>query len=175
VARPPRAPRPTSTTTTSDGVTAFLQTTTAEAVVPVEREKIWEVLIDPAMIARFTPFVTEIVERDQHWIWTMSGLSVMGRGFSATFTEKMTLEEQVRIDFTHDPPDSRGEKAAVNGFYALRDVDGGTHLETSLEVCTDLPRPRLSGGAVRGTMRGVMAGMGDRFSTNLLDHFGVTT
>lgn len=154
-------------------MTAFLQSTTAEAVVPVEREKIWEVLTDPAMVARFTPFVTEIVERDGHWIWTMSGLKVLGKGFSATFTEKMTLDEMTRIEFTHDPPDGRGEKAAVNGFYALKDVDGGTHLETSLEVCTDLPLPKVSGGAVRGTMKGVMAGMGDRFSKNLLDHFGV--
>ncbi|CAN5138680.1 hypothetical protein BH09ACT12_BH09ACT12_26770 [soil metagenome] len=155
-------------------MTTFMQSTTAQAVVPVEREKIWDVLIDPTMIARFTPFVSKISERDGHWIWTMSGLNVLGKGFSATFTEKMTLDEMVRIEFTHDPPNDQGERAAVNGYYALSDVEGGTHLETSLEVCTDLPLPRVSSGAVRATMKGVMGGMGDRFSKNLLDHFGVS-
>ena len=154
-------------------MTTFKQTTTAEAVVPVEREKIWEVLTDPSMIARFTPFVSDITARGDHWIWTMSGLKVLGKGFSATFTEKMDLDELTRIEFTHDPPAGETERAAVNGFYALKEVDGGTHLETSLEVCTDLPLPRLSAGPVRTTMKGVMAGMGDRFSKNLLDHFGV--
>lgn len=154
-------------------MTNFIQSTTAEAIVPVERQKIWDVLVDPAMIARFTPFISEIVERDGHWIWTMSGLKVLGKGFSATFTEKMTLEEMVRIEFTHDPPTRQGERAAVNGYYALSDVEGGTHLETRLEVCTDLPLPRLSGAAVRGSMKGVMGVMGDRFSQNLLDHFDV--
>lgn len=154
-------------------VTTFLQSTKAEAVVPVEREKIWEVLTDPLMIARFTPFVSDITERDGHWIWTMSGLKVLGKGFSATFTEKMTLDHLVRIEFTHDPPNGQSERAAVNGYYALSEVDGGTHLETSLEVCTDLPLPRVSGGAVRGAMKGVMGTMGDKFSKNLLDHFGV--
>lgn len=154
-------------------MTTFEQSTTAEAVVPIEREKIWAVLTDPAMIARFTPFVSDIHERDGHWIWTMSGLKVLGKGFSATFTEKMTLTDQTRIEFTHDPPHGQSERAAVNGFYELSDVDGGTHLKTSLEVCTDLPLPRVSSAAVRKAMKGVMDGMGDRFSKNLLDHFGV--
>jgi hypothetical protein len=78
-----------------------------------------------------------------------------------------------RIEFTHDPPAGQSERAAVNGYYALSDAPGGTHLETSLEVCTDLPLPKLSSGPVRSTMKGVMASMGDRFSKNLLEHFGV--
>jgi carbon monoxide dehydrogenase subunit G len=154
-------------------MTTFEQTTTADAVVRVEREKIWAVLTDPAMITKFTPFVSNIVERDDHWIWTMSGLRVLGRSFSATFTEKMTLTDLERIDFSHDPPAGQTERAAVNGFYALSEVKGGTRLRTSLEVCTDLPLPRLSGAAVRTAMKTVMSGMGDRFAKNLLDHFGV--
>lgn len=154
-------------------MTTFQQSTSAEAVVPVARERVWEVLTDPLMVARFTPYVTRIEERGEHWIWTMSGLSVMGKAFAATFTERMELDEGRRIEFRHDPPGPKGERAAVNGYYALSDVEGGTHLETSLEVCTDLPLPRMTGGAVRATMAKVMGSMGDKFAANLLDHFGV--
>ena len=134
-------------------------------------------LVDPDLIARFTPFVTKIEADGDHWIWSMSGLKVLGKGFSATFTEKMTLDEGKRIEFTHDPPPG-GERAAVNGWYQLEDTDpdnpgAGVKLKTSLEICVDLPLPKMSGGAVRTAMKGVMATMGDRFSKNLLDHLGV--
>ncbi|MBU1802120.1 SRPBCC family protein [Nocardioides sp.] len=157
-------------------MTAFSATTTAEAVVPVERARVWDVLVDPDLVARFTPFVSSISAEDEHWIWTLSGLKVLGKGFSATFTERMTLEEGKRIEFTHDPPPGAKERAGVHGWYALSDHDGpegGVLLETSLEICVDLPLPKLSGGAVRSTMKGVMTQMGDRFSKNLLDHLGV--
>lgn len=152
----------------------FSSSTTAEAVVPVERERVWEVLTDPALVARLTPFVSSIeAHGDDHWIWHLSGLSVMGKGFSATFTERMTLEEGKRIEFTHDPPDGAKERAGVHGWYALADHRDGVLLETSMEICVDLPLPRISGGAVRTAMRGVIAQMGDRFSKNLLQHLGV--
>jgi carbon monoxide dehydrogenase subunit G len=157
-------------------VTTFGSSTTAEAVVPVERERVWEVLTDPGLVARLTPFVSSITADGEHWIWTMSGLSVLGKGFTATFTERMTLEEGKRIEFTHDPPAGAKERAGVHGWYALSDHPGpagGVLLETSLEICVDLPLPRLSGAAVRSTMKGVMNQMGDRFSHNLLDHLGV--
>lgn len=153
-------------------MTTFTASTTAEAVVPVARERVWDVLIDPRLVAEFTPFVKSIEAQGDHWIWTLSGLSVLGKGFSATFTERMTLDDGRRIEFTHDPPDT--ERAAVNGWYHLKDVDGGVLLETSLEICVDLPLPKLSGGAVRTAMKGVMATMGDRFSKNLLHHLGVS-
>lgn len=157
-------------------MTAFTAATTAEAIVPVERARVWEVLVDPALVARFTPFVSSITAEDEHWIWTLSGLKVLGKGFSATFTERMTLEEGKRIEFTHDPPEDTKERAGVHGWYALSDVEGRADavlLETSLEICVDLPLPKISGGAVRSTMKGVMGQMGDRFSKNLLDHLGV--
>lgn len=155
-------------------MTAFSASTTAEAIVPVERDQVWEILVDPTLVARFTPFVSSIVEDGEHWIWTLAGLKVAGRSFGATFTEKMTLEDGVRIEFTHDPPSGAKERAGVHGWYALSDhPGGGVRLETSLEICIDLPLPKLSGGAVRSTMKGVMHQMGDRFSKNLLDHLGV--
>jgi carbon monoxide dehydrogenase subunit G len=155
-------------------VSTFSSSTTAEAVVPVERERVWAALTDPALVARFTPFISSItVEGDDHWIWHLSGLQVLGKGFAATFTERMTLEEGKRIEFTHDPPPGAKERAGVHGWYALADHPEGVLLETSMEICVDLPLPKVSGGAIRTTMRGVINQMGDRFSKNLLAHLGV--
>jgi uncharacterized protein YndB with AHSA1/START domain len=159
-------------------LSTFTSATTAEAVVPVERERVWEALTQPDLVAAFTPFISRItVEGDDHWIWHMSGLQVLGKGFAATFTERMTLEEGKRIEFTHDPPAGAKERAGVHGWYELADApssDGSSVLlKTSMEICVDLPLPRVSGGAVRTTMRGVIHQMGDRFSKNLLTHLGV--
>ena len=142
----------------------------------MERERVWAALTDPSLVAAFTPFICTItVQGEDHWIWHLSGLQVLGKGFSATFTERMTLEDGKRIEFTHDPPRGAKERAGVHGWYALSDVDGradAVRLETSLDICVDLPLPKLSGPAVRTAMKGVMATMGDRFSKNLLDHLG---
>ncbi|MBS45966.1 MAG: hypothetical protein CMH83_22890 [Nocardioides sp.] len=154
-------------------MSTFNASTTAEAVVRTDRERVWEVLVDPDLVARFTPFVRSIEEQGEHWIWSMSGIQVAGRGFSATFTERMELEHLKRIEFSHDPPQGEKERAGVHGWYALSEHPEGVRLETSLEICVDLPLPRMSGPAVRATMKGVMAQMGDRFSKNLLDHLGV--
>ncbi|WP_170219363.1 SRPBCC family protein [Nocardioides litoris] len=152
----------------------FTSSTTAEAVVPVERARVWDVLTDPDLVARLTPFISSITtDGADHWVWHMSGLQVLGRGFSATFTERMTLDEGKRIEFDHDPPRGAKERAGVHGWYDLADHDQGVLLAISLEICVDLPLPRVSGPAVRTAMRGVTAQMGDRFSKNLLDHLGV--
>ena len=148
----------------------FSSSTTAEAVVPVERERVWAALTDPALVAQLHPvhLHDRASQGDDHWIWHLSGLQVLGKGFSATFTERMTLEEGKRIEFTHDPPPGAKERAGVHGWYALADHPEGVLLETSMEICVDLPLPKISGGAVRTTMRGVINQMGDRFSKNLL-------
>lgn len=149
----------------------FSARTTAEAVVPHSRERIWAVLVDPALVARLTPFVRGIDEEGGRWVWHLSGIEVLGRGFAPTFTERMEYDEPSRIEFHHEPPAGRAERAGVNGWYSLEQAgEGRTRLETSLEICVDLPLPRVAGGAVRATMKGVMAQMGDRFSTNLLAH-----
>ena len=148
----------------------FSATTTARAVVPHERSRIWDVLVDPALVAQMTPFVKRIAANGEHWHWSMAGLEVMGVGFAPSFTERMVLKDKERLEFHHEPPGDEKERAGVNGWYDLSDADGGTRLETSLEICVSLPLPRAAGPAVRSTMKGVMATMGDRFSKNLLDH-----
>lgn len=150
----------------------FSADTRAEAVVAAPRADIWDALTDPALVADLTPFVRRITEDGDHWRWEMSGLSVLGVGISPAFTERMTYDEPHRIEFRHDPPAGATERSAVDGWYELDEVDAGTRLVTALEITLDLPVPRASGRAVRGTMRKVIDEMGDRFSRNLLDHLG---
>ncbi len=157
-------------------MTAFSAKTDAEAIVPVERQRIWDALVDPDLVAELTPFVRSIRPEGDYWIWSMSGLEILGHGFAPTFTERMTLKDRERIEFRHEPPADHRERAGVHGWYDLSDADESgqrTRLATSLEICADLPVPKFSGPAVRSTMRGVMATMGDRFSKNLLRHLGV--
>lgn len=151
----------------------FSAKTDAEAVVPHPPEDIWAVLVDPDLVARFTPFVKGIQADGDHWVWSLSGIKVAGVGFAPTFTERMTLEEPKRIEFAHEPPEGTPERAGVHGWYDLEDRGAdGTRLATSLEICVELPLPRAAGPAVRTAMKGVMATMGDRFSKNLLRHLG---
>lgn len=150
----------------------FSADTRAEAVVAAPRADIWAALTDPALVADLTPFVRRITEDGEHWRWEMSGLSVLGVGISPAFTERMRYDEPHRIEFRHDPPAGATERSAVEGWYALDEVDRGTRLVTALEITLDLPLPRASGRAVRGTMRKMIDEMGDRFSRNLLDHLG---
>jgi len=53
-------------------------------------------------------------------------------------------------------------------------VRGGTHLKISLTLHVDLPLPRMAEPTVVGAMSATMARMGERFSTNLLRHLGVS-
>jgi hypothetical protein len=151
----------------------FSAATSAEAVVAAPRPEIWAALTDPALVARLTPFVRSIREDGDHWHWQLTGLSVLGVGVAPAFTELMTYDELRRIGFRHDPPAGASERSGVEGWYALEEVEGGTHLATALEITLDLPLPRATGPAVRAAMGTVVAQMGDRFSANLLAHLGL--
>ena len=154
-------------------MTIFSAKTSARADVAAGRAEIWKALVDPALVARMTPFVRRITAEGDHWHWQLTGLDVLGRKLAPAFTERMVFEEERRIEFHHDPPEGATERAGVNGWYDLSEGSGGTRLETSLEVCLEAPLPKAAGPAVRAAMKGVMATMGDRFSKNLLDHLGV--
>ena len=153
----------------------FTASTSAQADVAADRDDIWAALVDPDLVARFTPFVKRIKADGEHWHWTLSGLQVLGHSVAPSFTERMVFDDQRRIEFHHEPPGDATERAGVNGWYDLSDGPGdATRLKTRLEVCFDAPLPKVSGPAVRSAMKGVMATMGDRFSKNLLDHLGVS-
>jgi carbon monoxide dehydrogenase subunit G len=158
-------------------VTSFSASTHAEAVVLAPPQAIWDVLVDPELMARFTPFLESITPDGEHWRWQLSGLNVLGAKVAPAFTERMVFREPDRIEFRHDPPAGTTEQAGVAGWYALRPTpdDNGpaTELVTELEITIDLPLPRAAGPAVRAAMRKVIDRMGDRFSDNLLEHLGV--
>ncbi|MCW2795596.1 SRPBCC family protein [Nocardioides sp.] len=151
----------------------FSSRTSAEAVVAAPRQAIWDVLVDPDLVAKLTPFLKKITADGELWRWEMSGLDVLGLKVAPAFTERMVFEDLERIEFHHEPPTGTKERSGVEGWYQLTEVDGGTHLATSLEITLDLPLPKLSSPAVTSAMKGVMGTMGDRFSKNLLDHLGI--
>ena len=153
-------------------MTRFTAGTQASAVIDAPRERVWEALVDPQVVAVLTPFVTTIRAKGDHWRWEMTGLKVAGLGIAPAFTEKMTYDEPSRIEFRHDPPAGATERSAVEGWYALAEHEAGTRLDTSMEITLDLPLPRMAGGAVRSTMCRVIDQMGERFSKNLLAHLG---
>jgi carbon monoxide dehydrogenase subunit G len=157
-------------------MTVFRATTHAEAVVLAPQQDIWDVLVDPDLVADLTPFVRRIVADGHHWRWEMGGLEVLGRSVTPAFTERMVLDEPERIEFHHDPPEGVREKSSVEGWYDLssvpEDAGGGTALVTDLTISLDLPLPGVAGSAVKGAMRRVIDTMGHRFSANLLAHLG---
>lgn len=162
-------------------MTVFHATTHAEAVVLAPQQEIWDVLVDPDLVARFTPFVKRIVADGQHWRWEMGGLEVLGKSVAPAFTEQMVLKEPDRIEFHHDPPQGAKEKSWVEGWYDLapahdvEDEEGeATALVTDLTISLDLPLPGVARSAVRATMSKVIDTMGERFSANLLEHLGTT-
>lgn len=150
---------------------SFTTSTTSAATVTAGVDEVWAALTDPALLARFTPFLHRVApEGDEHWVWEMSKVPVMGKSFAFTFRELMTFDEPHRIDFTHDPAPGAQEAAGVEGWYALEPRGEHTHLATSLTITVDLPFPGLVRPAVTTAMKGVVGLMGQRFSANLLQH-----
>ena len=140
------------------------------ATVTAGVDAVWDVLTDPDLIARLTPFLHSVHEEGEHWVWQLSKVPVLGKSFSFTFRERMTFDEPHRIEFTHDPAPGAQEAAGVEGWYALESRGDKTHLKTSLTITVDLPFPGLLRPAVTAAMKAVVALMGQRFSANLLQH-----
>ena len=151
----------------------FETSTESEAVVEAARADVWAALVDPDLLPKLTPFLRHIEVDGDHWRWELTRVPILGASLQPTFTEKMTFDEGRLIEFTHDPPPGRRERAGVEGWYKLKDAEGGTHLAISLGVRADLPIARVARPAVVAAMKGVLAGMGRKFSANLLDHLGV--
>ncbi|MDT7609450.1 MAG: hypothetical protein QOG96_3953 [Pseudonocardiales bacterium] len=151
----------------------FTATNKSEAVVPAERSEIWAVLTDPVLLPKLTPLLRRIDAEGDLWTWHLVGISVLGVGISTAFTERMKFDEGRRIDYTHEPPKGANERTGAEGIYELSDVKGGTQLSISLTLHVELPLSKLAAPAVVRIMEGTMQRMGERFSTNLLNHLGV--
>ena len=154
-------------------MTRFSARTESEAVVAAERDEIWAVLTDPAILTQLTPLLQHVEADGDRWRWDLAKIPVLGLAVAPSFTEQMTFEPMSRIAFTHAPPPGSTERAGVDGWYTLDPVDGGTLLRTALSVEVDLPLPKASSVAVRGVMSTVMARMGGRFGVNLEHHLGL--
>lgn len=153
-------------------MTWFEARRTSEAVVSADRRAVWDALVDPDAIASMTPLVERIEAVGDHWHWQLQNVPGLGVSLAPAFTVRFETDEPQRIEFVHDPPDGRRERAGVDGVYLLAEVPEGTHLKIDLGVRVDLPLPRLARPAVATTMQGVLASMGKGFSSALLDRLG---
>ena len=131
-------------------VTSFSASTHAEAVVLAPQQEIWDVLVDPELMARFTPFLESITADGDHWRWQLSGLDAAGREGGAGVHRADGVPEPDRIEFRHDPPAGTTEQAGVAGWYALtpdprRDRAG--------HRARDHPRPAAAEGVGTGRAR----------------------
>lgn len=154
-------------------MTWFTAERESTAVVAADRAAIWAILTDPDSLARLTPLLERIEADGEHWVWHLESIDVLSESLKPNFTEKMTFDEGSRIEFTHDPPEGRHERAGVEGRYVLADVDGGTELKIRLKISVDLPLPKLTSPAVTTAMKAVIASMGNGFAKRLDAELGV--
>ena len=153
----------------------FTTANRSTATITADVDAVWDVLTDPHLIARLTPFLQSVEEEGTHWVWRMTKVPVLGKSFSFTFRERMDFDEPHRIDFTHDPAPGADEAAGVAGWYALAPRAAG-HAPRDLDADHRRPAvPRVVRPAVVAAMKGVVALMGQRFAHNLLTHLGATT
>src|SRR3954452_10864008 len=111
---------------------SFSARTRAGAVVLAPQRDIWAALVDPDLMARFTPFLKKITPDGDHWRWEMGGLDVLGIKVAPAFTEKMAFTEPDRIEFGHDPRYVATEKAGVEGLFELALLPASDGVGTSL-------------------------------------------
>lgn len=143
----------------------------SQATLRSSPDKVWEVLTDPVLLTKLTPYLKRIDVDGKRWTWNLTHIPVMSATVAPTFTEVMTFDEPTRIVFAHDPerPD---ERTGVEGEYLLSPDGTGTHVAIDLEIWCDLPLPKLSRIPVETVMHGVVAAMGRRFAHNMLRHLG---
>lgn len=155
-------------------MTRFESRNQSEADVPVTSAAIWEVLSSPDLLARFTPLIREIRPDGDLWCWRLSGISALGVEVAPSFSERMTLVEEERIDFRHDPPAGSSERAGAEGTYTLTPLEGeATRLFIDITLWVDLPLPAVSRRAVERVMARSMERTGNRFAANLYRHLDI--
>lgn len=130
-------------------------------------DAVWELLSEPATVARLTPLVARIEADGDTWVWHLQGVPLAGRVVDLTMTEQMTFAPRTRIAFTHEPLTS-GIVAGAEGHYGLEPVDDGTRLTIELTVTARLPLPAVARPAVQSAMSQVLRHMGGRFAANML-------
>jgi carbon monoxide dehydrogenase subunit G len=153
----------------------FSATNASDGVVSASREKVWAVLTDPEALADMTPMLQRIDADGDLWRWQFASIPLLGVALRPSFTERMRFSPGRRIDFEHEPPAGRTERAGVDGWYTLTDVADGTHLAISFTVRVQLPLSRVLAPAVTGVMHSVMRHTGDGFAKNFERRLGEPT
>lgn len=153
-------------------MTEFTARKTSDAVVRHTRQQVWDVLVDPDLVAAMTPMVSGIVADGDLWRWSLRRIPVLGTHHDLDFTERMELSPLDWITFSHDPQGP--ERAGVDGRYDLAEAPGGTALAIDLAITVDLPLPRLSRPLVQTAMHGVLEVMGAGFARALDRHLART-
>jgi len=155
-------------------VTDFRSRNRSVAMVPVAPEQVWDVLTDPPLLAALTPLIDRISARGDLWAWTLAGISGLGLEVTPTFTERMTFVPISRIDYRHEPPPGKNERAGVDGTYQITRVgENESKLAIDLELRIDLPIPGVGRRAVERIMATTMGRTGDAFARNLYRHLGI--
>ena len=150
-------------------MTAFSVSNHSAATVDADPATIWGALTDPDLLPRLTPYLRSIEADGDRWVWHLTRIPILGRVVAPSFTEVMTFDEPTVITFSHDPAHTE-EKAGVEGRYDLTEGRAGTDLSIDLAITIDLPFPALAAPGVHAAMKVVVAGMGRRFSANLVRH-----
>jgi hypothetical protein len=133
-------------------VTRFQNRNRSEADLPVDRERIWEVLTDPGCLAALTPLIRAITADGDTWCWQLSGVSALGVSVAPSFTEQMTFTPVERIVYRHAPPSGTTEKAGAEGVYTLTELpERRCRLFVDLTMWVDLPLPSCPGGPSSGS------------------------
>ncbi len=146
-------------------MTVFSASKRSTGIVPFARESVWSVLRDAKQVSRLTPMVRSIEDHGDTWLWKLAPIELLGHSIGLSFTESMEFTPTHRIRYTHAAVD--GERAGVEGTYALSDSGPGTKLSIELAVSVDLPFPRIARPAVQASMQGAIAAMGAGFGHNL--------
>lgn len=148
----------------------FTRTRRDTAVVPHPVQAVWDLLVDPAAVARMTPLVTSIeVDDEGRWVWYLQRVPLPGRRLDLVMTEEMTFTPTTRIEFTH-PPLEHGLQAGAQGHYALEALsESETRLAIELTITAQLPAPAVARHAVEPAMQQVLNQMGTRFAHHMED------
>ena len=149
-------------------MTTFSSRNRSVANVPALPDQIWEVLRDPVTLAELTPLVDRIETDGSLWRWTLAGISGLGMEIAPTFSERMTFVPTSRIEYRHEPPPGKNERAGANGTYLITQVgDSRSKLYIDITLCVELPLPGFGRRAVERIMAATMQRTGDGFASNL--------
>ena len=151
-------------------VPQFHQRVLSNDRITTSSDRIWQVLVDPVLLARMTPLVDAIMVDGDLWRWRLVKVNGVGLTAAPEFTTLMRLEGGRRIDF--DPAPEADDRASARGFLTV-DGDGRTTtLAIDVTATVELPLPRAMARPVNRVMYQTMKAGGSRFARNLLAHLG---